>query len=125
MPITESIEQYIRRLATAADTVEFEQTMALIGHYYDYTPTALRNGIGADAVLNAAGSNEGSCRIFAFAQLNGLTPALTLACFGRFYRDDVLGNPGGSDHANIRSFMRHGWAGIAFEGVALAPKPGL
>jgi hypothetical protein len=69
--------------------------------------------------MNQAGSNEGSCKIFAFATTEGLSEAETLACFGKYYREDVLQNPQVSDHANIRTFMRHGWKGIRFEQSAL------
>lgn len=120
--MSETIAQFLQRLATGPDDIAFEDTIAVIEAHYDYTPTAFRNGLGADAVVNAAGTNAGSCRIFAFARLHGLTPAQTLACFGRFYREDVLQNPAGTDHANIRTFMRDGWAGITFEGEPLSPK---
>src|SRR3546814_975311 len=43
-----------------------------------------------------------------------LSEAETLACFGCFYREDVLKNPDGTDHQNIRNFMRSGWGGVAF-----------
>lgn len=46
----------------------------------------------------------------------------TLALFGDFYRNDVLKNPGGNDHQNIRNFMEFGWDGILFEGEALREK---
>lgn len=97
--------------------LDFEQTMAVIAAHYDYQPTGFQNG----ELRNEAGQNEGSCKIFAFAQLNGLDEPRTLACFGRFYRD-VLASPDGSDHGNIRNFMRHGWAGIQFDGTALTAK---
>jgi uncharacterized protein (DUF3820 family) len=114
-----TIEQFLRQLKTQPESVEFQQVIDLIAHYYNYSPTAFGNGVGDDRVFNAAGTNEGSCRIFAFAQLNKLSVEQTLACFGKFYRADVLQNPEGTDHANIRTFMRHGWSGIQFEGVAL------
>ena len=68
------------------------------------------------------GENSGSCKLFAFARLQGLSEAQTLACFGSYYRDDVLGDPGGSNHQNIRNFMQTGWKGVQFEGEALKPK---
>jgi hypothetical protein len=34
----------------------------------------------------------------------------------------VLEHPDASNHANIRSFMRQGWAGIGYDGVALREK---
>jgi len=42
--------------------------------------------------------------------------------FGRFYREDVLGNPEGNDHANIRNFMESGWGGVKFDSPALTIK---
>jgi len=33
-----------------------------------------------------------------FAQLQQLSQAETLACFGKYYREDVLQNPEGDDH---------------------------
>lgn len=118
MPIA-AITDFRQRLA--ADQVEFEATLALIDQLYHYTPTRFRNGVPGDEVVSEAGQNEGSCRIFAFALLNGLSPDETLKCFGRHYRD-VLTTPAGTDHANIRSFQRHGWAGIHFDHPALTPR---
>ena len=34
--------------------------------------------------LNPAGKNEGSCKLFYFAQLKGLSPAETVALFGQY-----------------------------------------
>lgn len=103
----------------AGHPVEFQDTIAVITENYHYTPTRFTNGLGEGAVINEPGSNEGSCKIFSFARLHGLSEAHTLALFGGYYRDDVLGNPGGLDHGNIRHFMKYGWAGIHFEGEAL------
>src|SRR3546814_17303249 len=55
--------------------------------------------------------DAGSDSLLSFATLQGLNEAETLACFGRFYREDVPKNPEGSDHRNIRNFMRSGWGG--------------
>ncbi len=100
-------------------SIEFSEIMKLIDELYTYTPTKFTNG---PEVINEPGSNEGSCRIFAFAQDQQLTEEQTLHCFGTYYRNDVLGNPEGTDHANIRSFMQHGWKGIQFEQPALVEK---
>ena len=96
----------------------FQQHLQHIDAHYDYTPTHFRNGCGADALDNAAGVNEGSCKIFAYARLQGLDEAATLALFGEHYAQ-VCAHPDGSDHANIRRFMRDGWACIAFSAAAL------
>lgn len=110
-----SIDTFLQRLRAEPERIEFADTMAAIEGAYAYTPTAFRNG----EVENAAGQNAGSCKLFAFAQLHGLSQSQTLACFGRYYREDVLQHPEGSDHQNIRNFMRSGWAGVRFEGSAL------
>ncbi|MFC6669056.1 HopJ type III effector protein [Marinobacterium aestuariivivens] len=111
-----SLQAFLSRLGTD-DSLDFEDSMAVIQANYDYQPTAFDNG----PVHNDAGQNEGSCKIFAFAKLNGLDQARTLACFGRFYRD-VLNTPDGIDHGNIRAFMASGWDGIRFDGEALTAK---
>ncbi|MCV6609903.1 MAG: HopJ type III effector protein [Amphritea sp.] len=100
------------------NSLDFEDTMAIIEANYSYTPVSFSNG----DQHNEAGTNEGSCKIFAFAQLNQLSVEQTLACFGRFYRDDVLKNPEGTDHGNIRNFIKHGWEGVRFDIPALSTK---
>lgn len=113
-----SVDELLQQVRSEPDTIEFDQVMAVIAQCYDYTATGFRNG----EVLNPAGSNEGSCKIFAFAQLNNLTEMQTLALFGRYYREDVLGHPAADDHANIRNFLLDGWLGIRFDGQALSLK---
>lgn len=101
---------------------DFEDVIAYVNAHYDYTPTRFSNGVGLAPVLNESGQNEGSCRVFALARLAALSEADTVQLFGRFYRSDVLKNPGGNDHANIRRFLADGWAGIHSDGEALTPK---
>lgn len=117
-----SVQSLLERIRSAPQHIQFDEVMAVITAHYHYTPARFSNGSGADRVVNEAGSNEGSCKVFAFARLHGLDPQQTLACFGDYYRRDVLANPQGSDHANIRSFMRHGWAGIDFDQPPLRPR---
>lgn len=112
------LNTFLQQLKSNPQAIEFAQTIATIDANYDFTPTAFANGETA----NEANKNNGSCKIFAFAKLNELTPQETLACFGAFYRDDVLGNPQGDDHSNIRNFIQFGWDGVKFEGQALAAK---
>lgn len=112
------LSSFLQRLDAAPGSVAFNDTMALIDSLYEFTPTAFTNG----ALVNDAGQNNGSCKLFSFALLHGLSPQQTLNCFGAYYRDDVLKNPHGTDHPNIRNFMNTGWAGIRFNGSALTPK---
>lgn len=110
------LEAFLQILKENPETIEFDQTMAVIDETYSFTPTAFRNG----DLANEAGQNSGSCKIYAFGQLQNLSKQQTLACFGHYYREDVLQNPDGTDHQNIRNFMKTGWAGIEFDGVPLA-----
>ena len=112
------IDALLQQLRTSPETIEFQQVMDMLAEHYDYTPTGFRNG----PVVNPAGTNEGSCKLFAFAQLHHLSELETLSLFGAFYRDDVMGNPAGDDHANIRHFILDGWAGMRFDGVPLQIK---
>jgi hypothetical protein len=113
-----TLDTFLQRLNEAPETIVFADTLAVIDAYYDFTPTQFRNG----DQINAAGQNNGSCKIFSFARLHGLTPAQTLHCFGDYYRQDVLGHPEGTDHQNIRNFMVTGWGGVEFGGAALASR---
>jgi hypothetical protein len=112
----------IQTITDKPTSIEFDFIMAFIDKNYAYRPTKFVNGLGSSAVINDAGTNEGSCKIFALGKLLGLNKQATLACFGRYYRSDVLGNPTGEDHANIRNFMKYGWDGIVFDSNALAAK---
>lgn len=112
----ERIKAHVERLHN--EIVPFADTIALIDELYDYTPTAFSNGIGDDRLDSPAGTNAGSCKVFAFGKLNGLSKPETLACFGEHCLK-VLEDSEGTDHPNIRLFMRHGWDGIRFEGQPL------
>lgn len=114
-----SIEQFITQVRQQPDTVTFKQTIEAITEHFNYTPTRFENG---PEISNEAGSNEGSCKIFAFAQLNQLNQSEALACFGEIYRDEVLALPDADNHGNIRAFIVTGWDGIKFEAPALSPK---
>jgi hypothetical protein len=113
-----NLDTFLGKLSTDATSVTFDDTMAAIASTYDFTPTAFTVG----TVHNEAGQNSRSCQLFAFAKLQGLTKEQTLACYGAYYRDDVLKNPDGTDHQNIRNFMKHGWDGVRFEGEPLKPR---
>jgi len=112
------LELFLNRLDTQPDTIEFPDVIALINRLYTYIPTAFRN----HELLNEAGQNTGSAKVFAFARLHDLSEQQTLALFGAYYRADVLKNPEGDSHPNIRQFMQTGWEGIEFDGVPLRAK---
>lgn len=95
----------------------FNEVVQFIETYYQHQPTAFKNG---DA-YNEATQNQGSAKVFAFAQLNNLNEADTLYLFAEHYQS-VLNTPDSADHQNIRQFMANGWSGIVFEGTALISK---
>ncbi len=114
-----TVKELLDKINSEPDSVDFLEVMNTIEAAYDYTPARFRNGTGSRAIINDAGTNEGSCKIFAFGRLNNLTEQQVLACFGKYYREDVLLHPDNGDHANIRNFMVSGWSGIEFESEAL------
>lgn len=95
----------------------FSQVLDFINAHYQHQPTAFKNG---DA-FNDETQNQGSARVFAFAQLNNVSKEDTLWLFAEHYQS-VLENPNVTDHQNIRQFIQHGWPGISFKGQALLAK---
>jgi hypothetical protein len=113
-----SLTAFLEKVKNTPNSITFPETIAVIEANYDFEPTAFENGLQH----NAANEKNGSCKLFAFAALQQLSPEATLACFGAFYTEDVLKNPEGTDHQNIPNFMKTGWDGIAFYGEALTLK---
>jgi hypothetical protein len=99
------------------NTITFKEVIEFIETHYQHQPTAFKNG----EAYNEATQNQGSAKVFSFAQLNNLGKEDTLYLFAEHYQA-VLNTPAGTDHQNIRQFMANGWAGIDFEGQALTAK---
>jgi len=113
-----NIDSFLEKLNQTPQEITFAETITVIEENYTFEPIAFENGV----LHNAAGENSGSCKLFAFAELQNLSEAATLSCFGAYYYDDVLKNPEGINHQNIRNFMKTGWDGIAFYGSPLELK---
>ena len=113
-----NLDVFIQKLKDEPKNIEFSETIAVVESNYDFTPSAFKNGL----LYNHAGENSGSCKLFAFAKIQGFTKEETLACFGAFYFEDVLKDPNGIGHQNIRNFMKTGFDGLFFEGEALKEK---
>ena len=113
-----NMENFLNKVKSNPESITFQETIEIIESNYNFTPTTFKNG----NQINNAGENNGSCKIFAFAKMHQLEKEETLALFGSYYFDDVLKNPDGNDHQNIRNFMNFGWDGISFEGDALELK---
>jgi len=112
------VDQFLEKIKIQPQKIVFSEVLDLIEENYNFTETAFKNG----PHLNLAGQNSGSCKIFSFAKLHDLNAQQTLACFGAYYREDVLQHPQATDHQNIRQFMISGWAGIDFSSAALNNK---
>lgn len=108
----------LEQLEKSPETIIFKDVIAYIDENYDFTPTRFQNG----NTTNEANQNNGSCKVFSFAKLMNFTKLQTLSLFGEFYREDVLKNPEGTDHQNIRNFIEFSWEGISFENDALKKK---
>lgn len=110
------MKQQLQDLLAAAKsgTLLFTEVIKFIDTHYQHQPVAFKNG----DVYNGADQNQGSARVFAFAQMNNLSVEDTLYLFAEHYQA-VLAHPNGTDHQNIRQFMANGWLGIVFEGEAL------
>ncbi len=100
-----------------SNTLTFKAVIEFIETHYQHQPTAFKNG----TAVNEATQNQGSAKVFAFAQLNNLSKEDTLLLFAEHYQS-VLQTPDAADHQNIRQFMANGWDGIVFEGAALSVK---
>ncbi len=112
------LKEFMRKLKSEPQSISFNEVIDVIEREYDYSPSEFSNG----NTINLTGTNEGSCKILYFGQLHELTKEQTLSCFGQYYRDDVLNNPDGNDHCNIRQFIKLGWSAINFKHKALKLK---
>src|SRR5690606_2504308 len=110
-----TLETFLSKLKTTPKDIDFTDTMSVIESNYVFTPSAFKNG----DLHNNAGENSGSCKLLSFAKLQALTKEETLACFGKYYFEEVLNDPNGSSHQNIRNFMKTGFEGLSFESFPL------
>ena len=95
----------------------FSEVIETIDAFYLFTPARFKNG----TIINDAGTNNGSCKVFSFAKEQNLSASESLFLFGEHYQK-VLQTPTDDDHQNIRNFMKFGWEGIQFSENALELK---
>ena len=93
-----SLSEFLEKLSTDANKVEFEESIRLIEELFEVIPCEFSIGNHS----NAKGSNLGSLKILAFSIKYNLSTDQTLNMFGKYYREDVINNPNGNDHQNIR-----------------------
>ena len=98
------------------EQVSFDESIALIDEHYFYVEVPFNNG----DITNAAGENTASAKILAFGLITQMTKEQTLQMFGDFYRNLA---PDGTDHINIRNFIKNGFDGIVFDrGIPITSK---
>lgn len=100
-----NIQKFKTKLQENPTAIDFSKTMNIIETNHKFTPTSFING----SIKSNADQNLGSCKVFAFALDQKLTKEETLACFGQYCFKDVLENPNGDDHQNIRNFIQTGF----------------
>jgi hypothetical protein len=103
------IENLLRKVRTDASSLMFAETLEAIELGFEFFGVKFSCG----DVVSSSSENTGSSKVLSMAILVGLTDAETLACFGEHYRD-VLADPSGASHANIRALMATGLAGVKF-----------
>jgi len=117
-----NLNELLTAIEVEPEYLQFDDVIETIDNEYTYTPSKFTIGQGDDTVINEAETNEGSCKILAFAILNNLTKEQTLNCFGKFYRKDVLQEPEGEDHANIRALLKYSLDDVFFYDTVLVKK---
>lgn len=113
-----TVDTFKNKLRNTPKDINFSETINVIEDNYVFTPAAFKNG----DLQNSSTENLGSCKVFSFALKQQLTKEEALACFGQYYFIDVLENPKGTDHQNIRNFMNTGFKGLIFENERLVEK---
>jgi len=109
-------ESYLEGLRSGKQ-MDFDDLMTLIDEHFDYTPASFTNG----DLQNADNENQGSAKLFRFAAIHQLTQLEVLHCFGQYYQE-VLADPEGGAHQNIRNFITYGWEGLEFDSPILVRK---
>lgn len=97
--------------------LKFQDVLDFIEQKFTYTASSFQNGNQS----NASDQNQGSARVLFLAKMNSLSEEDTLTLFAEHYQD-VLSQPEGTNHANIRQFIENGWGGVSFEKDVLAYK---
>lgn len=113
-----SLQDFVDRIYADVAQIQFDEAIEAIDANFEFTPVAFKCG----DQHNEAGTNIGSCKILSFSHAMNLPESVAVHLFGDYFRRDVAENRDGSDHPNIREFMRLGWRGVQFEKPALKPR---
>ena len=104
--IPDECEVFNANVEMDADDLKFEDVMALIDTHYESGLIEFKNG----DIVNKQGENEGSAKLLSYAALSEMDKDTTLKLWGQYYRE-VVNDPDGDSHQNIRNFMKYGWDG--------------
>jgi len=116
--IPSDCEVFNANLEMDASELKFQDVMEMIDTHYETGLIEFKNG----DIVNKQGENEGSAKVLSYAALSNMDKDTTLKLWGEYYRE-VLADPDGDSHQNIRNFMKYGWDGVPFEnGIALTRK---
>lgn len=102
--------------ALEAPEHRFADTLAFIEQWYHYQPSAF----SFDGLASTLEQNQGSCKIFALAQLLNLSQQQTLQCFGEHYRN--LNSATAPLHANLNKLAKQPLSNLEFSQFPLIPK---
>jgi len=116
--VPEACEVFNANLEMSGDDLTFEEVMEMIDEHYESALCEFQNG----DLTNKPGENQGSANVLSYAALAKFDDENTLKLWGQYYRD-VKNSPSGTDHQNIRNFIKTGWNGVKFDfGIALTRK---
>jgi hypothetical protein len=101
--------ELLTTVQTSPQSIEFDAVIEMIDTNFDINPT----GFTVGDVKSEAGENMGSSKLLGLGKLVGLSEQETLCLFGKYYKS-VCANPDGTDHPNIRAFMKGGWGVVDF-----------
>jgi hypothetical protein len=104
--IPDECEVFNANVEMDAESLQFEDVMELIDKHYEVGLIEFKNG----DIVNKQGENEGSAKLLSYAALSQLDEQTTLKLWGQYYRE-VVKDPKGDSHQNIRNFMKTGWKG--------------
>lgn len=113
-----TLQDFKDKLTNTPDKLDFKDTISTIEANYSFKASAFKNG----DLENSNTQNLGSSKVFSFAIKQNFTKEQTLSCFAQYYFIDVLENPNGTDHQNIRNFINTGFEGLVFENETLTDK---
>ena len=99
---------FAEQVAAGTLTPSFGETIAMIDNHFVYFAVPMK----VSDLISAPNVNVGSSKIFSFGLMTRMDEKSTLKLFGEIYSNL---DPNGTDHPNIRNFMRDGWGGVSFE----------